>query len=137
MSTADACVGYFEVVEDGCSLLPNREQREACELSEAGGSFPREWKAVPENFDSIGAALLTVFEIMTGEARRRAARIPSPSGSYYFNALAGVNWSIITGFGIKTVGYQQALSTTGTSPAVALYYMFGFFFLSVQRLHYR
>ena len=63
---ASGCIGHFLLVNESCSLLPTEAAQRACRLSETGVEFPRLWTAVPENFDSIGNALLTVFEIMTG-----------------------------------------------------------------------
>ena len=66
--TAAECIGDFNVtsVEEFCSFLPTHEEQEVCELSSVGVPFPRVWAAAPENFDNLGNALLTVFEIVTG-----------------------------------------------------------------------
>ena len=64
VTTSAECIDTFTLRGEQCSFLPTFEEKEHCELH--GASFPRLWAPPPENFDSLGAAVLTVFEIMTG-----------------------------------------------------------------------
>jgi len=63
------CVGTFLVKpeDDNCHFLPTPEQIEACQLNGTGSEFPRVWGPPPFHFDHVGAGLLTVFEVASGE----------------------------------------------------------------------
>jgi len=84
-ATAATCVGSFNATNDLCALQPTAGAEEACRLAgNVGLPVPAVWAARPENFDSIGAALTTVFELTTGE-----------------------NWPTFMFYGVDGVGDQQ------------------------------
>jgi hypothetical protein len=62
-----SCVGTFQATGDSCSYLPTAEQADACLLSPDGVAFPRRWESPAAHFNDVGSALLTVFEVATGE----------------------------------------------------------------------
>jgi len=66
ISYAKDCTGDFTLIGDMCAYLPTIQQEDACRNS-TGVLFPRIWAPIPRNFDNIGAALLSVFELGTGE----------------------------------------------------------------------
>jgi Ion transport protein len=53
--------------ENTCMYMPTDDLQLQCELSLLGMPFPRIWQPVYQNFNNIGAAFVTVFELMTGE----------------------------------------------------------------------
>ena len=66
-----ACVGTFNLTLEQCWWQPTPETAQAC-ISYSNGTasreFPRMWQNLhPFNFDSVGWALLTLFEICSGE----------------------------------------------------------------------
>lgn len=66
-TTKAECVGQFNATGSLCSLLPTEARIQACTVSSMGSPFPRLWHPPPYNFDNVFNALLTVFEIATGE----------------------------------------------------------------------
>jgi hypothetical protein len=66
-NTKEACVGTWTLAGGDCQLLPTPVQIMACERSPNGSEFPRIWAALPVNFDNLGHATLTVYEITSGE----------------------------------------------------------------------
>ena len=62
-----ACVGSFNVTGDACGMQPTPAAEMACRLDPLGAPFPRVVMRQPQHFDSIGRALLTVFELVSGE----------------------------------------------------------------------
>ena len=71
VSIRSDCVGSFNLTLETCWWLPTPSAVDACVENMNGGSvreFPRVWKNLhPFSFDSVGWALLTLFEICSGE----------------------------------------------------------------------
>jgi len=84
------CVGYYSNATDEvkqsiqlywtpkgalCEVLPTPDMIDICYRNGTGGcetcfdghGFPRLWEPTPYNFDNVGAALLVVFEVSSGE----------------------------------------------------------------------
>ena len=62
-----ACVGFFNVTGVRCEFLPTPEKAAACKSNPLGAPFPRLWEPLPESFDTFSNALLTMFELVSGE----------------------------------------------------------------------
>jgi hypothetical protein len=62
------CTGTWTLVGDDCAMLPHATLEQACRESVTGADFPRVWQPVMRHFDDIFHAILTVFEVATGEA---------------------------------------------------------------------
>lgn len=95
------CVGTFNVTaaDENCEFLPLPEQIEQCQLNGVGMEFPRVWGPPPFHFDHVGAGLLTVFEVASGEM-----------------------WPDIMYVAVDSVGVDQPLQTD-YNPAAALYFI--------------
>ena len=64
------CVGYFNLTLDTCKWQPTNSQVQICIENTISGAreFPRIWQNLhPYNYDSVGWALLTLFEICSGK----------------------------------------------------------------------
>jgi hypothetical protein len=62
------CVGEFTISGADCGMLATAELQDACLLNgDAGAQFPRLWRSKVVNFDNVGSALVTIFEITSGE----------------------------------------------------------------------
>ena len=64
---ASSCSGALPVVGDRCTLLPSMAQELACRASPTGANATLNYAPFPENFNTIGGALATAFELLTGE----------------------------------------------------------------------
>lgn len=62
------CIGEWMLQGKDCNLLPTADRANACLDDVDGTPFPRIWQSVPQNFDNFLHALLTTFEVATGEA---------------------------------------------------------------------
>lgn len=68
VAAPSACTGTFVPTGAACALWPTMQQQEACYSGAlTTQSFPREWTSLPRNYDDIGNALLTVWELGTAE----------------------------------------------------------------------
>ena len=62
------CVGSFVVSGADCGMLATDDLVTQClRNGDDGSSFPRLWRSLEPNFDNVGAALVTIFEITSGE----------------------------------------------------------------------
>ena len=62
------CVGNFVVSGADCGMLATDDLITQClRNGDEGSSFPRLWRSLEPNFDNVGAALVTIFEITSGE----------------------------------------------------------------------
>ena len=64
------CIGYFNLTLDTCKWQPTNSQVQICIENTISGAreFPRIWQNLhPYNYDSVGWALLTLFEICSGK----------------------------------------------------------------------
>merc|ERR1711968_244431 len=66
-NTMSHCVGKWVLTGGDCHLLPTPKQIRECELSPNGTEFDRIWAPLTVNFDHIGNATLSVYEITSGE----------------------------------------------------------------------
>jgi hypothetical protein len=66
-NTMKDCVGMWAISGGDCHMLPTPPEIRACEMSPNGTWFPRIWAPLTVNFDHIGNATLTVYEITSGE----------------------------------------------------------------------
>lgn len=66
-NTMKHCVGKWVLTGGDCHLLPTPKEIRECELSPNGTEFDRIWEPLKVNFDHIGNATLTVYEITSGE----------------------------------------------------------------------
>ena len=67
VSTKAECVGNFFLKDATCSMAATDALENACYMSSNGTLFPRKWEPMPYNFDNIGNAMTTVFEVTSGE----------------------------------------------------------------------
>ena len=58
---------FFNVTGVRCEFLPTPEKAAACKSNPLGAPFPRLWEPLPESFDTFSNALLTMFELVSGE----------------------------------------------------------------------
>ena len=62
------CTGMFNLTGDLCSMAPTDAAAAACKASAYGHpDFPRIWASKSYNYDNIGYAILTLYEIASGE----------------------------------------------------------------------
>jgi Ca2+-binding EF-hand superfamily protein/ABC-type taurine transport system substrate-binding protein len=62
------CVGTFTISGGDCAMLPLPSLQDECiSNGDVGYEFPRVWRSKLVNFDSVGNALVTIFEISSGE----------------------------------------------------------------------
>jgi hypothetical protein len=66
-NTKEFCIGTWVLQGGDCGLLPTPPEIVACKQSSNGTEFPRVWAPLPVNFDNLGHAFLTVYEITSGE----------------------------------------------------------------------
>lgn len=64
--TKAECVGIFVLQDEQCGFLPLEADQVTCRQNN-GTAFPRVWEPPMANFDNTGNALLTVFEVASGE----------------------------------------------------------------------
>ena len=65
---AKVCTGTFTLKGPTCAYLPSADLEAACRKSPTGyPNFPRSYEAILPNYDNIGNALLTVFQLSDGE----------------------------------------------------------------------
>ena len=68
IETQKECVGNFILTGADCGMLPLPDLQDQCVVNaDAGYPFPRVWRSKVVNFDSVGNALVTIFEISSGE----------------------------------------------------------------------
>jgi hypothetical protein len=124
MTTRAECVGTFNLTLDTCSWMPNDAKAAACIAGfGADGTareFPRVWDNVnPFHYDNVGNALLTLFEVTSGEM------------------WPDIMYDTVNGKGIDEPMYEvDAEWPKNASPAVAIYYILvtvvcGFLMLNV------
>jgi hypothetical protein len=63
------CVGTFNLTfaDGNCGLLQTPQMEEACVNSALGTPFPRLWEPPPYNFDDTLQAIVTLYEVSSGE----------------------------------------------------------------------
>lgn len=62
------CTGTFNLTGDLCAFAPTPAAISACQSSAYGHpDFPRIWASKTYNYDNIGYAILTLYEIASGE----------------------------------------------------------------------
>lgn len=62
------CVGFFTIAGGDCGMLPTAAEQDQCLANgDAGSLFPRVWESTPVNFDNVGNALVSIYEITSGE----------------------------------------------------------------------
>jgi voltage-dependent calcium channel L type alpha-1D len=120
---ANACFGTFELAGDACGLAETPEKQDLCysyaycdylppDARAATGDcanlenrtkvmMTRDWGSVSQNFDNVGNAMLTVFEVSSGEM-----------------------WPDIMYNVVKAVGVDQPMSFDHYNRGVALYFIF-------------
>lgn len=92
------CTGFFTVTDDGCLFMPSGAAEDACRAN-GGALFPRRIQTYYQNYDSIWQALMTVFEVASGE-----------------------NWPGIMYYAVDAVGPGQP-SVVEYNTAAALYFI--------------
>jgi hypothetical protein len=128
VATQADCVGTFTLIGDMCGYLPTQEQEDACRAT-TGVDFPRIWQSLPRNYDHIGMAALTVYELGTGEnwpgimtnavdastvPGEAMVRDANPAAAIYFIAIQAVLGFVLLDFfaGIIVDTYKDLKSNS-------------------------
>lgn len=118
ISTAAACTGSFTLTAQLCGYAPTVAAEATCRAAgAAGASFPRLWTTFStqtayagESFDSLGRALLVVFELVTGE-----------------------NWPVIMFNAVDGIGDNGGAVVENSNPSAAVYFVLSQIFINSVR----
>jgi hypothetical protein len=66
-NTKAHCTGNWVLQGGDCALMPTPPEIVECQQSINGTEFPRVWAPLKVNFDNLGHAMITVYEITSGE----------------------------------------------------------------------